>query len=650
VDALVAACQSPGLDETGWPRPSALEKDFDTNWPKEEGHICPTGGEPIERPNDWLKPNPAREEVFKDYLFLFLTSSQYENLSPMINSGGGKAFFFDFRLGESTVEEVIDKIKDLAGMKDSHTSMLTQSGPGAVVLIRPSEADAVRKAGLVEDIDLTVGQRSCEQSEFLDAVLSVDASVMRKPLRNGPDYDEVAQASIRPTASSSIPPPPLFSTRETTALPDSPPAELQHSQPQENVAPMQDQTAQQSVQQETSRKRRRFLPQKQFKGFDDFDESQILRTNEKSPEPLAQPSQVPRSQGTAVEEVSPHSPNTELLGRKRPAPDDDPEEETPEQRDARMFPGLATMKRRRTEAAARGEKSASKAPAVKAKEKEKNEGEELKAKVKKDKEAEKDIKARIAAQRKAEEEKRRKDDEAEEEIRNMDPDDVPEIKHQPVIFELPVRPPRPNLTSSENPDWDGRPNYKKFRRKGSDRRRAPGETQRLMVPLEEVSTRGYGLGDEYWLEHGDIHAKHRRTEVNGSALTPSRSQNTRGNSVVSSSIPIDAGNTRDEIDEDERVAFRRRVERSRQEDMEEHEAGAMWVGKQSANGTILQSTNSTLGADLQKRAAGKRPAANQLGGPTTKKVRQTALRGITPAAIEISDDDDDPRTFRRKRR
>ena len=47
-----------------------------------------------------------------------------------------------------------------------------------------------------------------------------------------------------------------------------------------------------------------------------------------------------------------------------------------------------------------------------------------------------------------------------------------------------------------NENWNGRKNFKKFRRKGDERRRV--HVQNVIVPLVEVRKNTYGIGEQYW--------------------------------------------------------------------------------------------------------------------------------------------------------
>jgi nijmegen breakage syndrome protein 1 len=83
---------------------------------------------------------------------------------------------------------------------------------------------------------------------------------------------------------------------------------------------------------------------------------------------------------------------------------------------------------------------------------------------------------------------------------------IEDIRNLAVVEEMPVvrrvPPPRPAAQADESDRWDerwnGRKNFKKFRRRGADNGRRV--TGRVIVQLEEVKKKDFGIGDDYWLE------------------------------------------------------------------------------------------------------------------------------------------------------
>jgi hypothetical protein len=65
-------------------------------------------------------------------------------------------------------------------------------------------------------------------------------------------------------------------------------------------------------------------------------------------------------------------------------------------------------------------------------------------------------------------------------------------------MEIPVRTPPTRVEETSDrweAQWNGRKNFKKFRRKGEPRSRT---VQTVIVPLEEVTRKDFGIGDHYW--------------------------------------------------------------------------------------------------------------------------------------------------------
>lgn len=71
----------------------------------------------------------------------------------------------------------------------------------------------------------------------------------------------------------------------------------------------------------------------------------------------------------------------------------------------------------------------------------------------------------------------------------------------------PIRPSRADEGDRWDDKWDGRKNFKKFRRRGGENGRRV--LDRVIVPLEEAKKKDYGIGDDYWLE-GESHTKKKK--------------------------------------------------------------------------------------------------------------------------------------------
>ena len=115
-----------------------------------------------------------------------------------------------------------------------------------------------------------------------------------------------------------------------------------------------------------------------------------------------------------------------------------------------------------------------------------------------------DIQGLVRERREAEENAARRDEEALRET--LDGMGVDEMKNLAVVeeMELPVRPNRPRRNQTNgasnprwNDHWNGRRNFKKFRQQGESNQVRRGHS--VMVPLEEVTKIGVGVGEEYWV-------------------------------------------------------------------------------------------------------------------------------------------------------
>ena len=627
VDAVEEVTKSSGGEEG-----SVLEADFDGNWPNEKEYIPPPGTEPVKRSDEYYLPNQERNEIFSDFVFLFLLSSQYDNLLSVITSGGGKALLWEAEMGESKVEDLVEYIKEVSGQKGSSQLKMSQlTGPGGVVMVRPSDKDeAWRK--FIRATENAVSQRSIEQNELLDVILTLDTSSLRQPFEGTPEAPS-PDAGREPTPTPAQRP--QRQSQRAITVNESPPAPEQPPPSEERPQDAEQQEKQEEQPATTTRKRqRRYITQSRFKGFDDdFDPSQFSKPASQSPAPSfdqRESSQAPSAQAMDVDEPS-EDRRTQQNQRKRTA--EQIEEPDEEEMYAAILPGHTAMKRQKTAAAARnGDRDALVAQGVAAE----------KAQTKKKKAKELDVMAEIQKRREKEEEERRKDEES---LRNaMEGVDLSELKNLAQVEEMdmpvrdrPARDGENGRSERWDPAWNGLRNFKKFRPQGSTQN-GP-RLQRVIVALEEVPRRGQGIGDEYWL-HSSRTSK---------SKSQSQSQPTRGGAVRSQRSGAD-----DEHEDSSR--FRRRIESSRQEDVETARADAIHPEEiaGTARDEALQaaamqgSPSQTMRSESQRKSAGKRPAASQAGGPA-KRAKQSRVQPAREV-VDLDGDDDDELKFRRRRR
>lgn len=443
IDALVYAT-TPGNLETEESL-CPLEIDFNSAWPDAGEHLPPAGNEPVGRPAAAFAPNSSRVNVFEGYTFVFGDATQFENLQASINNGQGKALFYEIKNGQTSAAEIVEFMRAAAGRKGMGSD---REGLGGVVLVR------FRSKGEYEPWSIEVGnevalmtdQRVIEQREFLDAILGNDAAPLCRPL---PREEGPAQA---------LSPPPV-PVAETQPLP----APSQSQSP-----PVPQGTGSSSRASRAKAPRVRSFVSK-MKAFDDgFDMDSIpmyTSQDDAAMEPQAmdaEPAQQTRySQPLTVVEEEEKDVVTDLL------------------------PGARAMKRRRQEMREpRHEKDASLAEPEAAP---------------KPKRAKLDVREEARKHREEEEQhwKAEQDPQPSQEV------NVEDLKNLAIVEEMdmPVRArPAPEEQNVDRWDdkWNGRKNFKRFRRKGEPRH-ARQRVQSVIVPLEEITRKDFGIGEHRWI-------------------------------------------------------------------------------------------------------------------------------------------------------
>jgi hypothetical protein len=645
VDALAQATTRPDRDANGNERPCPIEQDFEANWPKEEEHILPAALEPNPKPNEYLKPNLQRAELFSNFIFIFLSQSQYDLLMPVVTSGSGKALLWDVEVGKSKAEDLIAYVREVAGGKKGGDIRLSQhTGKGGIVLVRLDNKEKEWTTAFLTSVETTLEQRSMEQNQFLNAILSVDASELRRPLARESQSQSQAAPSLNSRSDQ-----PSSRVRDRRRQPTPPVVEPQAPEPTTEQAQPQTQPSseQPEAMEPTGRKKfRRTVTQSRFKGFGEVDPSQFTRPDSDSPEPSQA---APDEQSMDVDEPSNHEPS-QRNSRKRPAPANDAYgvEAEREFMDT-MLPGAAAMKKRRL-AKEKGDdgNSGNATP-----EPENTTAAAKKVLAKKAKDVQIDVGAKLKQHKEDEDEARRRDEESLREA--LQDTDIADVRAKVESFVLEAREPPPRRAQVEpegptdrwDPAWNGRKNFKRFKRKGQndDGPRLP----RVIVSLEEVPRKGHGIGDEYWLNPP--------SKSSGKSKSQSQSQQTYTQSTTQ---PHTQTPTSHQNGDDDPTRFRRRLQNSRRED-EESEARELFPDEMTgqSRSSHISSTpftatpSQTLGTDSQKRAAGKRPAsaASLQDGPAAKRAKQTRPAATRREPVTIDDDDDDDEIkFRRKRR
>ncbi|KAF2437137.1 hypothetical protein EJ08DRAFT_644657 [Tothia fuscella] len=465
VDNVVLAAESENAEDN-----SLLEGDFDANLPDATKFVPLPSKEPNPRPAELFRPDKERSSVFAGYTFVFCMKAQYDNLSGAINGGSGKTLLYpDFEEGATPAADVVKYVKNAAGEKGLGEFEDGSEGKG-VVVVRVSSKDTAWATSFMNEVDEKLNQRSIPLNEFLDPILMKDTSEIRKAL-----VEDVEIHSSQTFVPSQV----RQEYRRNSAVVLQ--AQDQPRRRSVNVPSSAPEPPPSTEPQTTSfqRRQRRPITMSRFTEFDDFDPSQI--------KPPAANTHTIIEEDEDMKDVEP-TPQPTQNTRKRPEPPSEDEEDVVNA----LLPAAAAMKKRRLNGYAP-------TPAPQA-----APSEEPTRKKKKEKEI--DV-ATMARQRR---EKEEAEDEAEKDlIANADFD---AIKDGVKVMELELKP-RTDLPVSHLCDgaehgagrehwddrWNGRKNFKKFRRKGTGPA-VPIRTHAVIVPLVAVKEKDYGLGDQHWLD------------------------------------------------------------------------------------------------------------------------------------------------------
>ncbi|OAL56892.1 hypothetical protein IQ07DRAFT_22051 [Pyrenochaeta sp. DS3sAY3a] len=477
--------------------PSNLEEDFDAWWPMEKEYIPPLGAEPVPQPQEMLEPDPSRSEVFSGLTFVFLNDSQYNSLLDPITGGGGKPLLYDVKPGETTIQEYVDYVNSVAGKKKRVGS---NNDKIPVVTVRlPTYPDSMEDwaANFVTGVDRALNQRSVLQNEFLNVIITKDRASLQRPPA------EVTESTAMDQQSGAT----QISGRSKTAV----------SQPEPSV-----QAAEQSApaEEEPEEEAPKFNPRKRviraktrtlFTGFDDYEphpkKKKVESTQMEDVEESLSASQGRKVSGTQTQMQ--HAPSSQAH--------DSVEKEN--QMDI-LFPTAAKFKRQRE--ATRAPSASVEPEAIQPSKTKGTEALERlqRAKAKADKEINVREQARLRIK---EEEDRRKADEDSLRVA-LEGIDIAEMRNLAPIEEMEVRPREhrgharsQNQGQSErwNPDWNGRKNFKKFRRRGAEKGVQP---HRVIVTLEEApAKKGFGVGNAFFLEDVEPTSSRTRREADDSS-------------------------------------------------------------------------------------------------------------------------------------
>ena len=600
IDALVYATTPENLDELESLSP--LEEDFNANWPNALEHLPAKSKEPSDRPPEYFAPNTERHNVFEGYTFVFLDNIQFTTLQDPIGNGGGKALLFIPNPGKTTVEDVVRYVKSVAGEKGMGEFEDGSEGKGVVVVrFRLKDNFADWAVQMDTAVSLALGQRLIEQSEFLEAILLNDASNLRRPLEV--DYEESAPRTneiVAPVKSAEN-----ARQVETPAQPDVSKPAPRRARVRGNI---------------TSR----------FKGFgadDDDDDEPSMPTSSRPAPADSQMESAPRSGRSqrysngesladSAMDVDSQSQqvgeNEATTSRKRPA--SALEEIDEDEMMDNLLPAATAMKRRRIEEAESSQRNGvSREPSFETSQK------QAKKEKMRQQPKEVNIKETIRERREKEEkeEAARRDEENPRD--NINGLSIEEMRKLAVVefMDIPERSGQGQRRDHNDPTdnrwderWNGRKNFKKFRRPGEGTQARRGQS--VIVPLEVVKGKDYGIGDNYWVE-SEKTKKHKGKEQVTQSQSQSQAYATAKSETVEESSEL--GGLPESIDV-ESPRLTRRQGRTQQ------------TGESSSRSQAVN---------------GKRPAASQASGGPTKKQKTFAVQ-------DSDSDSEDELKFRFKKK
>lgn len=463
VDAVVAAASPPaGADSYA---ASLLEGDFDGNWPDATHYLPPATDDGVLREDALFAPNPGRAEIFDGYTFVFYDKKQWDTLMAPITAGKGKALLHEIVPKETQVDDFIRYVKGVAGEKGLGEFEDGSEGRG-VVVVRwlPTDGDNLEwYTDFYTTISLRLDHRLIDQKDFIGSILGNDASVLRRPL----EEEDSQAADTGPHG--------------------------EHEGANTQSAPSQDSISAPRL--SALRRRARGAGGSRFKGFGiDIDE------DEEPAKPVPPPAKAPPPAVASQESlfVAQNDDDTVLADasqserrslRKRAA--------SPAEREVDIMEGFAPtaaqVKRRRIEAGEDPVPRRSSPPP-----------EASKRPVEKPVKVKKEIDVLDVARQHREEAEARARAERQELETAPDGLDLVEIRRLQITEPMALREVPPARTRERDvadgrwdPAWNGRKNFKKFQRRGAEQGRL---AQKIIVPLEQVQTKAFGIGADYWLE------------------------------------------------------------------------------------------------------------------------------------------------------
>jgi hypothetical protein len=566
MDALVAAMTAkaaPGSTNTQVLK-SPLEIDFDGNLPDPMEHVPPPGKEPQPRPSEFLRPSARRANVFEGVSFIFYEEDQLNTLRRPIEVGKGKTMLYpNFTVGATTAENISTFFKTAKSLANGQASI-------KVVVVRPPLNDEPGstlewKRSFLQAVDLTLGQRSIVQNELLDAILTCDIDALCQPLQDMSGSRDTS-TRVRPSQQSSGP----SNTQSRSEQPQVP-ADAAVGPEGEEVAVVEPKVEQSPSKPSKSQRFRFTQAKSRFKGFDDFDDSVVPSIAEGPDEPSdPEPEAV-----NQAEEHEPEPPAVQTAKRNKRSANSAIEI---------LLPAAAAVKRRKVQTGNDQDEDEL--------------GQEIvetkpsrvfrKKTIRPAKDDNADVMDAARAMREHEQEQARLDEEVNG--RPLEQEEVSRIREQIVVAELPIRVPlsAESANARWNDQWNGRQNFKKFRRKGSDGPQ-PLRGHRVIVRLEEAKKRDLTLGAVRW-------------------------------AAASTNLPDSPSTARDVDDEEDESQFRRRSRAFADEE-----------SRRTSNESQALDTDDVV---VPRSASGN--AAASMASSVTRGTKRSATSRISPPAKRAS--------------
>lgn len=491
MQAIVEAA-TPKAGDVNGAQSSALEMDFDASWPDAMRYLPPKADAPgADRPDEIFAPDERRRNVFNGYTFIFYERRRFEELRPAITHGKGKALLCEVQPDLTSTDEFVRYVKAIAGEKGLGEFEDGGEGKG-VVVVRYTPSPGHENAGwylsFYSQVALRLDHRPVEPRDFLPAILDVDPGQLRRPL----EFDSTQRDQARHLQDHEVN---SESHVLSVDLDETHEREVVEAQPPQPPQPPK------------TRRRDRPAPRSRFKGFD----TGIDEDDEES-DPASRPGAgagavISQDMFTAQPGETPAVENPPQRKRPLPEPDRDIMED--------IAPTAAALKRRRLEAGEenilpRGQTTLP-VPDEEANEQQhpQQKGPDRgKAAVggKKGKrivQREEDL-LDLAIQYREEEEAiaQAERDRLARQLRDGDID-YEAIRRLTIVEAMDIRRPQERRTREQDihegrwdPRWNGRKNFKKFRKQGET---AGRPQQRVIMSLEPARASVHGIGNDYWL-------------------------------------------------------------------------------------------------------------------------------------------------------